>query len=277
MSLKHLVSNSLNYLRISVVALTVLELALGPLARPLQAQQDFQTQTPIKHVIVIIGENRSFDHLFATYKPVAGETVDNLLSKQIIKEDGTPGPNFSLATQFSAADTATFRESPMSKSLYSTLPAPLVGGPIDVCKDNKICTLTDATSSENGLPSDYYTFLLPGGAGAGQTKKAPALRIPIVNNLPPGPFQLSSNSFPYDSYAASPVHRFYQMWQQLDCNVYYATIWNPSGCEADLFPWVETTVGAGANGLAQPAGFSNLTTGEGSTGHGLLQRAAGRR
>ena len=28
-----------------------------------------QTRTPIQHVIVIIGENRTFDHVFATYKP----------------------------------------------------------------------------------------------------------------------------------------------------------------------------------------------------------------
>ncbi len=28
--------------------------------------RDRQTATPIKHVIIIVGENRSFDHLFAT-------------------------------------------------------------------------------------------------------------------------------------------------------------------------------------------------------------------
>ena len=28
-----------------------------------------KTATPIKHVIIIVGENRSFDHLFATYVP----------------------------------------------------------------------------------------------------------------------------------------------------------------------------------------------------------------
>ncbi len=44
-----------------------------------------------------------------------------------------------------------------------------------------------------------------------------------VNNLPPGPYQLTNSSNPtgplltYDDYAESPVHRFYQMWQQLDC------------------------------------------------------------
>jgi len=31
---------------------------------------DGKTTTPIKHVIVIIGENRSFDYVFATYQPV---------------------------------------------------------------------------------------------------------------------------------------------------------------------------------------------------------------
>src|SRR5215468_10514897 len=51
---------------------------------------DANTVTPIKHVIVIVGENRSFDHLFATYVPKPGETVNNLLSEEIVKADGTP-------------------------------------------------------------------------------------------------------------------------------------------------------------------------------------------
>ncbi len=65
------------------------------------------------------------------------------------------------------------------------------------------------------------------------------------------------------------------MWQQLDCSVAHATYENPSGCDADLFPWVEVTEGAGANGIAQPSNFSTnirpgrLTTGEGSTAMGF--------
>ena len=35
------------------------------------------TATPIKHVIVIIGENRTFDHVFATYQPKRREAVSN--------------------------------------------------------------------------------------------------------------------------------------------------------------------------------------------------------
>ena len=69
---------------------------------PSLAAQQVRTTSPIKHVIVIIGENRSFDHVFATYKPKNGETVWNLLSKGIIKADGTPGPNYSLSAQYSA-------------------------------------------------------------------------------------------------------------------------------------------------------------------------------
>ena len=55
---------------------------------------DAKTTSPIKHVIVIVGENRTFDHVFATYQPQKGQTVANLLSKGIIHADGTPGPNF---------------------------------------------------------------------------------------------------------------------------------------------------------------------------------------
>jgi phospholipase C len=59
------------------------------------------------------------------------------------------------------------------------------------------------------------------------------------------------------------------MWQQLDCSVSHATFENPSGCTASLFPWVETTIGAGDNGVTQPAGFTNETTREGSTSMGF--------
>ncbi len=34
-----------------------------------RGRRERQTATPIKHVIIIVGENRSFDHLFATYVP----------------------------------------------------------------------------------------------------------------------------------------------------------------------------------------------------------------
>jgi phospholipase C len=223
------------------------------------------TRTPIKHVIVILGENRTFDHVFATYKPLHGQKIDNLLSKGIINEDGTPGPNYSLARQYSAEDNRRdpYELSPMDKSFYPHLPTPLAGGPTTPF----ISSLAQAKAIENGLANDtYYRFLTTGGTGLkGGT---PDTRIHNVNDLPSGPFQLTPG-VPYDAYAASPVHRFYQMWQQLDCNINYSDRWNPSGCKADLFPYVEVTVGAGANGKARPTPFSFAVTGEGSASMGF--------
>ena len=132
---------------------------------------DSNTVTPIKHVIVIVGENRTFDHLFATYQPVPGESVNNLLSQKIITPTGAPGLNYAKAQQYAADVTGhpTYELSPTTgKTLYGTLPAPLNGGPSDVCKDNGICNYGDARSSEDGLPPspnpvDYYSFLTTGG------------------------------------------------------------------------------------------------------------------
>jgi phospholipase C len=224
-----------------------------------------QSRSPIKHVIVILGENRTFDHIFATYKPRDGEKVDNLLSKHIVNEDGTPGPRYWRSHQDSAVDTSSegFQESPQGKKLYPVLPPPVVGGPTTPYFQN----IAAAKTVENGLPSDqYYTYLTTGGTGL--KSKTIDTRIPNAAKLQPGPFQITPG-IPYDAYAASPVHRFYQMWQQMDCNVSYATPKNPSGCKADLFPWVETTIGAGSNGAPQPSPFTGATTGEGSTAMGF--------
>lgn len=243
---------------------------------------DNQTVTPIKHVIVIVGENRSFDHLFATYVPKAGETVNNLLSEGIINSDGTPGTNYTQSLQYQADITGstTYQPSPTTDKVpYVNLPAPLNGGPTDVCADYGMCTASDALSTEDGLAKPFYPYyasLLEGGTGL--TGKIPDSRIDGVNSTPPystlapGPFELTNGGpFPYISYGNSPVHRFYQMWQQEDCSAAYATATNPSGCRADLFTWTEVTVGSNVNGITQPTNFNtdylpgDVTTGEGAT------------
>ena len=279
MNAKQLAATATRIIHTGLISAAVFQLAIGSaFAAPLsnsQPSRDDDTATPIKHVIVIIGENRSFDHVFATYVPKKGEKVWNLLSQGIVKADGTPGPNFSKAEQNAAKDQTPdgFLLSPDKNDFQGkVLPAPLVGGPTDSFVKNDSLAL--AKQSENGLPADYYGFLVTGGTGL--TSQTPDTRINSVRKLPPGPFQLTNGAmFTYNSYAASPVHRFYQMWQQLDCNADNATEENPSGCGSHLFPWVETTVGAGTNGLKQPANFSTnysrtaVTTGEGSTAMGF--------
>ena len=186
------------------------------------------------------------------------------------------GQIFQLRNREAATDTPPddFLLSPPTSTFQgNVLPAPINGGPTDSYVKNDDLTL--AVQSENGLPADYYAYLVTGGTGL--TGKIPDTRIKNVSTLPTGPFQLTNgDTFTYNSYAASPVHRFYQMWQQLNCSVAHATASNPSGCDATLFPWVEVTVGAGTNGLPQPADFTTnyapndtTTTGEGSTSMGF--------
>src|SRR5580692_9667494 len=219
------------------------------------------TVTPIKHVIVIIGENRSFDHVFATYVPKSGQTVSNLLSRGIIEADGTPGPNYSLAAQYRAVDNTVYQISPGGKKVYDHIPPPVAGGPTTPY----FSSVVQAREVEPGTlaPNTYYELTV-GGTGL-TAYSEPDTRIHHVFELP-GEFQLTPE-VPYDAYANSPVHRFYQMWQQTDCSVSHATASNPSGCLNDLFPWVEVTIGAGSDGSS---GFTTpptnyLSTGEGST------------
>jgi phospholipase C len=236
------------------------------------------TASPIKHVIVIIGENRSFDHVFATYIPKSGETVSNLLSKGIINKDGSPGPNYSLSAQYSAIDSTkvgagTYSISPPEKTIYTNDPPAVAGGPTvayitTLGLDLGIPPLAAAKLIEPGqLWPSYYNDLTIGGTGLAPYV-VPDTRIPNVLDLPDGAFQLTSPTLTYNDYANSPVHRFYQMWQQADCNVAYATADNPSGCLADLFPWVEVTIGCGSDGCSTGSTSppTNLIgTGEGAT------------
>src|SRR5664279_3194188 len=140
----------------SVLALLSSTMPMSAATAPAQVKRP-STQTPIQHVIVIIGENRTLDHIFATYQPTQGQTVNNLLSEGIIQADGTPGTNFAIAHQNSAVDKIQdfYQISPGGKSLYSVLPTPLAGGPTTPYFQ----TLNGAMQAENGLPLDYYQYL----------------------------------------------------------------------------------------------------------------------
>src|SRR5262245_6276916 len=77
--------------------LTATSMCITPVMAGTELAAKASTASPIKHVIILIGENRGFDHTFGTYTPVGKkQTISNLLSKGIVKADGSPGPNFSL-------------------------------------------------------------------------------------------------------------------------------------------------------------------------------------
>nr|WP_242539883.1 alkaline phosphatase family protein [Trinickia mobilis] len=232
------------------------------------------TVSPIKHVIVIVGENRTFDHVFGAYQPRHGQTVSNLLSKGIITADGSPGPNFSLAAQNTAkaTDPSSFELSPGSKQPYPYLPAPNTAGVPTAASDTKappFATLAAAQAAEGyALESQDVVHLTTGASGVPND----VVDTRFGSNayiLPNGPYQISKVGPDYDQYMNSPVHRFYQNWQQSDCNISHMTSDNPSGCKMDLFAWVETTIGAGSNGNAPAANFTDETTDEGATALGF--------
>src|SRR5690242_16313037 len=72
------------------------------------AKNAVKTETPIKHVIVVIGENRTFDHVYGTYVPNPSQSILNLLSQGIVKADGSPGPNFAFGKQFTTGPEPTY-------------------------------------------------------------------------------------------------------------------------------------------------------------------------
>ena len=261
--------------RVVVALIATTQMIFGPLVQNVQAEDktvkdaaaSLPTASPIKHVIVIVGENRSFDHLFATYQPINGNTVNNLFSEGIVQADGSPGPNYSKAVQYSADITGSpvFELAPTSgKAAYVNEPAPLNGGPTDVCAEQQ-ALLTWRGLQLRGLFVAQSAQLLPIHVDGWHWSDWARSRQPHHRSLAGAPLlhvapgTVSGNEltrrFPYDSYANSPVHRLFQMWQQEDCDISHATTTNPSGCLADYFTWTEVTVGSNNNGKAQPSPF----------------------
>src|ERR1700757_252107 len=241
----------------SLLFVTLTPFAAGPVSAHTPGKDDdkkdhHETETPIKHVIVLIGENRTFDHLFATYVPQSRDSINNLLSEGIIKADGAPGKNFGKAAQFQAI--APFKTkyfisldsnekapySPLPEPTLNFSPSPATGEPPPFPAATPTALLAAIEPSLE--PGDLH-LLTTGASGAAQTAELPDFdsRIKNFSNLPNGPFPLEGANLPYDSYTGDTTHRLFEMWQQSDCNISNATRQNPSGCLNDLYPFVITT------------------------------------
>jgi phospholipase C len=150
------------------------------------------TQTPIKHVIVVIGENRTYDHVFATWTPPAGQHARTLLSQGIVTAGGDCGPEATSSVQRQASDVDVYRVTPPKTIPFPALPRP-------------------DTTSAKGLPQNV-----------------PDTRFPAT--LPNCPYRIT-RYVPYPANTGDPIHRFYQMWQQVD------------GGRNDLWVWTANTAG----------------------------------
>jgi phospholipase C len=255
----------------SILALSVF--VFGGSAQAGSDQDDpvhaIKTATPIKHVIIIVGENRSFDHLFATFVPQhRNESVLNLLSEGIINADGSPGPNFAKAHQFQIVSAPNggkyFSSADMAeKQLYVTLPAPNVNGVGAVSPYVGLLSM----GGDPGLPPQDQFLLGTGGTGLSFTL-GPDTRITNVNNLPPGPFQLTGPTMPFDAFTGDTIHQYFQMVQQVDCAIdaEHVSKDNPTGCLHDLQSAVTTTYSTPPTGTPHDTGqtmaFFNMQNGD---------------
>ncbi len=165
-----------------------------------------KTETPIKHLIVIIGENRTFDHVFATYVPRSKDSVSNLLSKGIIKADGSPGKNFAKAAQFETVrpfKTKYFVSLDSDdKKPYVILPQPTLNFAPTKPTFPAGTLLNFLAAIEPSLAHDDLSLLTTGAATEFTntfTLPDPDTHIANFDKLPNGPFQLKGNALPYDS------------------------------------------------------------------------------
>ncbi len=244
------------------------------------AADAFKTQSPIKHVIILIGENRGLDHTFGVYKPKGrGQTISNYLSKGIVNADGTPGPNFALAQQYSVAhQPAWYFGAPNSaKTAYNTtthlMPQPNTNGaPTGQSATGAPFTSTTIASVEKDIEPGDLALLTTGATGLPQG--ALDTRIPGAGKLPPGPFVLLGPNINDDDYTGDMTHRFYQAAQQQDCSLANATRENPTGCLNDLFPFVMATYSAGNQSQGNEMGFYNAEEEEASLLKSLADRFA---
>jgi len=208
------------------------------------------TTTPIKHVVVIIGENHSFDNVFATYRPPGHQKIWNLLSEGIITASGAPGPNFAKAAQLTATNTKSYSLHPKTTGRYKALPQP---------------NTTYVSKGCDGLNGNSPDTRFPAALANGPFQ--------ITNYVPYADPHIRYQKFGqcefYGAYVGDPLHRFYQMWQQY-------------GYNGRLNVWAANTAGDD-NGAKPPApifqgglqmGFYNMAQGNAPILRSLAQNNA---
>jgi phospholipase C len=268
----------------SILAASTFAPSIGAVGAPDPVTHSIKTATPIKHVIILIGENRGFDHAFGVYKPKGeGQTISNILSKGIVNVDGTPGPHFALAQQYSvtAQPSFYFGAPDASKSPYNPvnlMPQPNTNGAPTAASTNP---LTDPTApfatvglvqalGEADINPANDALLTTGATGL--PEGVLDTRIPNAGALPPGPFQLLGPNIDDDDYTGDMTHRYFSAAQQQDCSLANITKANPTGCLLDLFPFVMATYSATNKSEGNEMGFYNAEQGEAA----LLKQLADR-
>jgi len=221
-------SISLSIISTSLVVIPIIAMPSGRAA----ADDDLKTATPIKHLIVLIGENRTFDNIYATYKPGSGQSVGNLLSRRIVHEDGIPGPNYLRSMQFQinqpypahyfidalkTKGKTTYQQAPLTPSFPPTNTAyvPTAAGGLDQGQGPFSASAvpdSELPLIEPNIEAEDLGLLRTGASGLPMFSTD--TRVTNATTLRNGVFQLTGATLPYDSYTGDMVHRLFHMWQQ---------------------------------------------------------------
>jgi acid phosphatase len=242
-------------IRYLAMATCAAALAGAAAASPAAGGHRRTTATPIEHLIVIVGENQSFDGVFATYVAKSGARVHNLLAQGIIDADGQPGARYALAAQNTAAAQPAYLPDPPRAAPYPNLPQPRLIGVTDQ-QFRPVGHGIDTRFPDN-LPNGPFQI----------TRYVP---YPVANAGP----TLASSTAALSASTGDPVHRFFQMWQQT----------GGDNSRPDLYTWVDVTAGMGADTAdvtaadtgqgGEPMGFVNMQRGDAPYLRSLADRYA---
>ena len=197
--------------------------------------------TPIKHVVVIIGENHTFDNVFGTFQPPPGT------------ERAQPAVRGHRERRWDAG------------------PERCQGGAGPGHRDGVLQVTPTVTAAYPTVPQPNTTYVWSACDG-GQGQNSPDTRFP--SNLANAPYQITKY-VPYDdphtgstgcefngAYVGDPIHRFYEMYQQVN------------GGKSNLFTWVHETSGD-SNGNPPPSPFTDQSTDQGALDMGFYNMAQG--
>jgi phospholipase C len=256
----------------ALCAVTMLAVATASYGAGINTKGDaaasLKTESPIKHVIILIGENRGFDHTFGVYRPKGkGQTISNLLSKGIVNADGSPGPNYAKAQQYSVAPQPTYYVGAPNAAKFpydavNMMPQPNTNGAPKAPRTSG-GPLTDLNqvlaTAEHDIDESKKKLLTTGATNLpGNTLDT---RVPGAGTLS-GPYPLQGPALSDDDYTGDMPHLYWSMRQQYDCSVVNATPENPSGCLADLLPFVNETFDGVNFAKGNSMGFYNMEQGQ---------------
>ncbi len=254
----------------------------GPMGGP--HNNDRRTTSPIKHVIVIMGENRTFDHVFATYQAaqrrarrqsaVQGNRQQGRIARPELRQGGAVlggGQQLLLASAPVARHRTTIRPTRLQtpgtsyapQTCYTTSNAAALNGP------GCLATLALAAQADYGLRPQDLPLLTTGATGI--PGNSPDTRIlnchqPAERPLSAGASRSRERSPPASTLltAAARCIASTRCGSNSTATPQRYPRQNPSGCQADLFPWVEQTVSSGSQrqSAAEPAPTPLLKEGD---------------